>query len=286
MKKCISNISCREKKILLFEKNGYQIMDCIRCNRRFAVIRHPDTHLSLVYSDEYFFEGKDGYPNYLAEKDILFKSGIRYANIINKFTRPGKVLDVGCAAGFILKGFESKGWEAFGIEPNKTMANYGKNELHLNIQTGSIETYNTANTFDLITLIQVIGHLYDIDASLRNISRLTNQNGLVLVESWNMNSIIARIFGKKWHEYSPPSVINWFSNKSLINLFKENGFEKVDSGFPVKKIVLKHAFSLIEKDRPKNNLIKYLFNYLISTMGNMVIYYPPVDVKWYLFRKI
>jgi len=33
-----------------------------------------------------------------------------------------KVLDIGCAAGFILKGFEDSGWICRGIEPNETMA--------------------------------------------------------------------------------------------------------------------------------------------------------------------
>lgn len=286
MVKCNSNLACTEDKFLLFSKNGYPIEDCKTCARRFAVIRDSLTHLSKVYSDEYFFEGKDGYPNYLEEKKILINYGIHYAKLIGKYTKPGKVLDVGCAAGFILKGFESLGWKGYGIDPNETMINYGKDELSLNIWKGSLETYKTENKFDLITMIQVIGHFYNVDKALENISLLSTQNGLVLVESWNMNSLVASIFGKHWHEYSPPSVINWFSDTSLEKLFNDYGFVKVDSGFPAKRINLNHALSLLEKNSPNIFFKKSLIAFLSKIVGKLVINYPPVDLKWYLFRKV
>jgi SAM-dependent methyltransferase len=283
---CNSTIGCSEEKRILFIKDGYPIEDCKSCVRRFAVIRDGETHLSKVYSDEYFFDGKDGYPNYLDEKEILFNYGIHYAKKIAPYKKPGEILDVGCAAGFILKGFESMGWKGFGIEPNETMANYGKNELNLNIDSGSIETYTSENKFDLITMIQVIGHFYDVDKAMENISRLSDKNGLVLVESWNMGSLIARILGKNWHEYSPPSVINWFSDNSLITLFDKYGFEIIDSGFPAKRINLKHAISLLEKNTPNIFFKKKILGFLSQSIGKLVINYPPVDLKWYLFRKV
>ncbi|MEI9958244.1 MAG: class I SAM-dependent methyltransferase [Ferruginibacter sp.] len=110
------------------------------------------THLEETYSDGYFFDGKEGYPNYLEEKDLLYKSGIKYTKVMSKYMKPGKVLDVGCAAGFILKAFEERGWQCYGIEPNETMAAYGRTTLNLNIKTGGMETFNPDEKFDLIKL--------------------------------------------------------------------------------------------------------------------------------------
>ncbi len=135
-KTCASILNCSEKKNILFTKNGYEIFECEKCSQRFSEIKDSKNHVSKVYSDEYFFEGKAGYPNYLDEKDILYNYGLEYAKIISKFVTPGKVLNVGCAAGFILKGFVNSGWQAKGIEPNDTMASYGRNELKLNIRLG------------------------------------------------------------------------------------------------------------------------------------------------------
>jgi len=158
-KTCISYISCQEQKKLLFEKKGYPILECTTCGHRFIEIPDHEHHLSTIYSDDYFFEGKDGYPNYLNKENILYKQGLRYAKLIARYTTPGKVLDIGSAAGFILKGFRDSVWICHGIEPNETMASFGRNNLNMDIKTGTIEALETDERFDLINMIQVIGHV-------------------------------------------------------------------------------------------------------------------------------
>jgi len=286
MKTCISIYDCPQEKVLLFTKNGYDVVECKACGHRFSKPDAIETHLHNVYSDSYFFEGKDGYPNYLDEKDILIKHGDRYAKIVSNYINvPGSLLDVGCAAGFILKGFKQNGWQCYGIEPNKTMAAYGKTELDVDIQVGSLESVDMDKTFDLITLIQVIGHFQDIDKALKNANKLLNPGGYVLVESWNRDSLMSKLMGKNWHEYSPPSVIHWFSDKTLINLFKFHGFTFIAKGLPLKQINLKHAISLVDGKTPNFALKHKLINGLEKSIGNLKVIYPPVDLKWYIFQK-
>src|SRR5690242_8051506 len=120
MNNCVNT----HKEEVLFKKNGYSIIACKNCAYRFTKVDDGKTHINKVYSDGYFFEGKTGYPNYLKGKDLLYKYGRSYAAIVSKFLKPGKILDAGCAAGFILKGFIESGWKGTGIEPNNTMASY------------------------------------------------------------------------------------------------------------------------------------------------------------------
>jgi len=283
---CDSFLTCEEDKKLFMTKNGYQINECITCGHRFIKIEQAENHVNKVYSDDYFFAGKDGYPNYLEEKDILYAYGKRYAKIIAKHIKPGRILDAGCAAGFILKGFQDSGWQCHGIEPNDTMAGYGRKELGLDITTGSLENFIAAEQFDLINMIQVIGHFYDVDKVMQNISGLLKPEGLVLIESWNMKSIVARILGKNWHEHCPPSVVNWFSEKTLTQLLNYYGFQLIDKGYPSKKINLKHALSLLEDKLPKFIFKRNFISLLNNSVGKLTLIYPPVDVKWYLFKKI
>jgi SAM-dependent methyltransferase len=285
-KECASFLECTQQKKTLFTKKGFLIKECTTCGHRFTDIKNRENHLSETYSDGYFFEGKDGYPNYLEEKEMLYRSGVKFTKILTKYTKPGKVLDVGCAAGFILKAFENAGWECYGIEPNETMASYGRNELKLNITTGGMETYNVNQKFDLINLIEVIGSLYDLDKSMHNVSELCTKGGLVLVESWDMQCLAARFFGANWHEYCPPSVTNWFSDKTLNQLFNYYGFKIIAKGRPSKKINLKHGLAIIAENSSKSSLKKRAFNFLSRTLGDKAIPYPPIDVKWYLFKKL
>jgi 2-polyprenyl-3-methyl-5-hydroxy-6-metoxy-1,4-benzoquinol methylase len=284
-KTCSSIINCSEPKYVVFEKKGFQITECKQCGHRFLPIEDFKNHLSDNYSDDYFFGGGDGYPNYLDQKDILAGYGKRYAGIVAKYRRPGKMLDVGSAAGFILKGFQQSGWECNGVEPNDRVAEYGRKELGLNIVTGGLETFQTTEKFDLVTMIQVIGHFYDIDTAMKNITELTKKDGLILIESWNRNSIIAKILGKGWHEYSPPSVVHWFSDKTLIQLLNSYGFGLIAKGYPAKKINIHHALSFYQTKLSDSSIQKKLLRIIDKMMGKINVIYPPVDVKWYLFQK-
>jgi 2-polyprenyl-3-methyl-5-hydroxy-6-metoxy-1,4-benzoquinol methylase len=284
-KTCESFLTCKEDKKLFMTKNGYQIKQCLKCRHRFTLIENTNGHTDKVYSDDYFFAGKDGYPNYLEEKEILYAHGIKYAKIIAKYCKPGRILDTGCAAGFILKGFQDSGWECHGIEPNDTMASYGRKELNLNIITGSLENFNSNQRFDLINMIQVIGHFYDVDKVMQNVTNLLKPGGLLLIESWDMKSFVAIVLGKQWHEYSPPSVVNWFSEDTLTQLMNYYGFQLVKKGYPAKKINLKHALSLMEEKLPKFIFKLKLMKWMSNSLGKRTLIYPPVDIKWYLFKK-
>jgi SAM-dependent methyltransferase len=165
------------------------------------------------------------------------------------------------------------------------MAAYGRNNLNMNIVTGSLETFESDSQYDVISLIQVIGHFYDLDAALNNVYKLLKPGGLVLIESWNRSRLVARWFGKKWHEYSPPSVINWFSDTSISNLFAQHGFGFVAKGLPKKQINLKHAFTLIESKFPAFPGKQKIFTFFANQLGKFTVYYPSVDINWYLFRK-
>ncbi|MBS1575424.1 MAG: class I SAM-dependent methyltransferase [Bacteroidetes bacterium] len=284
-KNCSSVLDCAEEKTDLFTKKGYLIKECTTCGHRFTDIKDIEKHLSESFSDDYFFEGKEGYPNYLEERDMLYKSGVKFTKVIAKYMKPGRVLDVGCAAGFILKAFKDAGWEAYGVEPNDTMASYGRNELGLDIRTGGMETFNSDQKFDLINLIEVIGSLYDLDKAMQNVRDLCKQEGLVLVESWDMKCLAAKFFGPNWHEYCPPSVVHWYSDNTLKQLFNYYGFELIAKGRPSKRINLKHGLAIIAENSSKSKLKKKFFSFLSRILGNVPVPYPPVDVKWYLFKK-
>jgi 2-polyprenyl-3-methyl-5-hydroxy-6-metoxy-1,4-benzoquinol methylase len=286
MKTCNSIAECQEEKNKIFIVNGHKILECIKCEHRFTCTQNIEAHLKNVYSDKYFFGGKDGYTNYLEREKILVRQGIRYANIISKYVDvPGTVLVVGCASGFVLKGFNESGWSCNGIDPNLTMVNYGVKELGLNLEIGNLESFKSNKKYDLITLIQVVGHFHDIDKAIKNAYKLLNPNGLILVESWNYNSIFTKVLGKYWHEYNPPSVIHWFSHKTLINFFNFYNFKLVKAGLPLKQIKLNHAVSLIGTKVPKSRFMKKLSRVVDKALGKLTIIYPPIDIKWYLFQK-
>jgi 2-polyprenyl-3-methyl-5-hydroxy-6-metoxy-1,4-benzoquinol methylase len=170
----------------------------------------------------------------------------------------GTLVDVGAAAGFIMKGFENRGWKVTGVEPNSTMALYGKEKLGLDIRVSTIEDGERNMEVDLVLLIQVLAHLYNLDRSMDSIKTILKHGGYLLIETWDKDSFTARLLGKHWHEFSPPSTLNYFSKKTMDLLMEKHGFVKVASGRPGKKIHSRHAKSLLSHKLKGSNVFKWI----------------------------
>ena len=269
---------CQSEAKFAFATKGFPLQDCLKCGHRFAEISADESHVSNIYDDSYFNGGDAGYSDYFAEGEMLRKRGQMYAKKVEKFAKAGKMLDVGAAAGFILQGFTDEDWEGIGLEPNASMAKFGQAKLNLDIRQGSLETFKTNEKFDLISMIQVVAHFYEPRAAFETAAKLLKDDGLLLIETWNRESISAKIFGKNWHEYSPPSVLQWFSINGLTEFLKDFGFEKISHGRPSKTISGEHAKSLLQYRLGNNFLLK-----LIPSKINFP--YPSEDLFWALYRK-
>ncbi|MEP6903181.1 MAG: class I SAM-dependent methyltransferase [Actinomycetota bacterium] len=270
---------CQSESKFAFDAKGFALRDCVKCNHRFAEIAANENHVAEIYGDSYFSVGGAGYSDYLAEGEMLKRRGRMYAKKLAKFSAAkGKVLDVGAAAGFILQGFIENGWQGIGLEPNANVAATGREKFGLNISVGSLESFKTDEKFDLILMIQVVAHFYAPAGAFQKAFDLLNENGFLLIETWNRESISANIFGKNWHEYSPPSVLQWFSRNGLTRFLKDSGFEKIAHGRPPKKISGAHAKSLLKYRLGNNFLLK-----LIPDKLNFP--YPSEDLFWAIYRK-
>lgn len=270
---------------LKFVKNEYDVLHCLSCDHLFTGFMPGAKEVDQIYSDDYFFKGGAGYEDYTLEKDMLIKRGEYYAEKVGRWVTPGTVLDVGAAAGFILKGFENRGWHGMGVEPNRSMTEYGKNEIGVNIKSGTIETVEFEKKFDLVILIQVVAHIYDLHNSMKRINGFLKPGGHVLIETWNKDSLTARIFGSNWHEYSPPGTLNYFSKKTLNQLMLGHDFTKVAEGTPKKSIHSKHAKSLIKHKLLESKGLKWLAGITSLIPTNLILPYPSEDLFWALYKK-
>jgi SAM-dependent methyltransferase len=262
-------------------RTEFHVRECRPCGHRFAELAPQADHVSGVYADSYFFGGGAGYPDYLREGRILRAHGSQYARRIRPYASPGSMLDIGAAAGFLCDGFRSEGWCTEGLEPNETMAAYGRNELKLCLRTGTLEQLENTRTFDLVSMIQVVAHFTDLRRAFTRAADATRNGGFWLIETWNNRSMTARLFGPHWHEYNPPSVLHYFSKRSLTLLAAQFGFHPVASGRPPKRILWEHVRSIL------SHQMKAAWFDRVSRVipDTTVIPYPSEDLFWILLQK-
>jgi len=279
---------CSTSSSNLFAKHGYAILQCPTCHHQFVDLEITESHVQTVYDDSYFHGGGAGYPNYLAEAKLLRDHGNRYAKLIHKYMDTGSMLDIGASAGFILQGFLDFGWRGEGLEPNAQMVSYACRNLGLSVKAGSLENIDvndSSDRYDLISMIQVIPHFFDLKKALSNADKLTNPNGYWLIETWNRNSFTAKMFGQNWHEYSPPSVLHWFSPQDLEELVAQYGFYKVAVGRPAKWINGAHVKSLVRYKTGQSHFSGLISKLLEIIPDHLAIPYPAEDLFWILFQK-
>lgn len=276
---------CGQSSRRLFCKDGYWLRDCQGCGHRFVEFTPASHHTAQIYGDDYFQGGGAGYPNYLAEAHLLRQQGRRYARLMQRYTQPGTVLDVGAAAGLILQGFVDQGWQGSGVEPNPRMAQYARSCLGLDMCTGSLEQLQPDQQYDLVAMIQVIAHFYDLRQAMQSADAFTRPGGYWLIETWNRTSWTARILRSHWHEYSPPSVLHWFSPQGVRALAAQFGYRPLAWGRPQKFINGAHAKSLLRYKLGRSAIASLIYQPFALIPDHLTLPYPAEDLFWMLLRK-
>ena len=274
-------VVCGGEGARLFKAGQYWIRECPPCRHRFAECEVGPDHTRSLYSDEYFTGGGAGYRNYLLEAGTLIAQGRRYGRLLAKFHQPGSLLDVGCAAGFLAEGLRQTGWFPMGVEPNAAMATLAESRFGFHVINAPLEDASLeASSLDAVTLVQVLPHLTNLSEAMRCIARSLRPGGLCLVETWDYQSVTARLFGRRWHEYSPPTVLQYFSRSSLAAFGASFGLVALKSGRANKGICGDHVRSLLEHKAGPG--VARLFSWLPDSAS---IPYPGDDAFWSVFRK-
>ena len=275
---------CQGPMLRLFIRHGYWISGCVDCGHRAAEIKPSADHVSRIYADNYFYGGGAGYADYASEAKLLRAHGRRYADLLSRYMPPGKVLDVGAAGGFVLEGLMEKGWTGAALEPNACMAASARQRLGIDVWNTTLEEFRSPQQFDLIIMIQVIAHFVRPQDALAAATAVTRPGGFWLIETWDRDSWMARLFGKRWHEYSPPSVLHWFSKPGLRQLAGQFGFRDLAHGRPAKRLNAGHAKSLLEYKLRRGKLGKLVAPALRLVPDDLSLPYPSFDLFWSLFQ--
>ena len=153
----------------------------------------------------------------------------RAANLLERYRKSGRLLDVGTGFGFFVTEMKNKGWEAAGVEISQKALEYARNVLGLTILPGPLEKVGFPNNhFDAVTAFYVIEHLPFPMAFFRECYRILKPGGLLLLRYPHTTPIknFLRFLGIKNHLYDLPAHLCDFSPKIIQECLEKVGFEK------------------------------------------------------------
>ncbi len=187
---------------------------------------------------------------------------------ICKHIDSGRVLDVGCACGQFLSIFDPKKWDRHGLDIEKESAEFAKRKYGIPVEVGSLFEIKFKGKFDLIILRGVIEHISEPITFIRKCKELLKPDGLLYITATPAGDSFAfNVYRNKWHLFTPPEHIHFFTVKLLNNKLEKMGLRLLDHHYQYQETPYadyEKDFEKIQKD------IIYLYTGEKSKVKNSV----------------
>lgn len=228
------------------------IVRCLKCG---LVYINPQERIKKIY---FMYRNMED-ESYLREENGRRQAARIVLKKISRYISQGKILDIGCATGFLLDEAQKQNWEAYGIELSRWAVNFARDKLHLDIFEGTLKKARFPyNYFDAVVMLDSIEHLTNPLETFKEIRRILKPNGILCVSTPDIDSFLSRILGARWWGIKH-SHLYYFSKRTLTKMLGVAGFSviKYDSHIRVFSI---DYWSLRLKNY--STLLYKLFNFI------------------------
>jgi len=138
-----------------------------------------------------------------------------------------RLLDVGCSRGLFVEAAVGLGFQAEGVEPAPHVAAAAR-AAGLNVHTGLLDAQGfPGESFDAVTLFEVVEHLKDPGSLLRECCRVLKPGGIILLSTGNAMSWTVTAMGARWDYFQialDGGHISFFNPESIRRLAENSGF--------------------------------------------------------------
>jgi len=216
----------------MHENSGF--FDIYECNNCGLFTTHPRlsrNQMTLYYPENYIcylpaIEDESNWFSFINRWLGLRKR----VNLIHKISgNIGRILDIGCATGILLSGMQKKGWDCFGVEPDKNAAIYAEKRFGFSIINGYLEDTNFPdNYFDVVTIMDVLEHVQDPKTFIKEIRRILKTDGFLIATLPNSSAWERYIFGPYWIGWDVPRHYRTFNNENIKIFLSRLGFSNIN----------------------------------------------------------
>jgi SAM-dependent methyltransferase len=208
--------------------NGFPIVRCSACGFMFAIVP-PDCDLAAVYADDAYWNGgcEYGYPDYeqawLDARRLLLSRLDRLQRIM----KPGRMLEIGSAAGYFLREASFRDWQVFGVELSPMMRKRCQQLVGCQVFGSLPEAAAREMGFDCVAMFEVIEHLDEPLDFMREVRAVMSPGAMLVLSTPNFDAPAALHEPPGFHWFSPPAHVCYFTPTTLRCCMQQAGFEAI-----------------------------------------------------------
>ena len=215
-----------------FGDEVFSLCRCAQCGLIYLNPRPTPEEIKKYYPEDYEAFYDLGAASPMRQWHLLRSLNAQLDFVEAHIPSRGRLLDVGCATGNFLHVAQTRGWEVAGIEINPRAAEFANQRYGVQVFTEPLE--HTAallpdNSFDVITLWDVLEHLPSPRTAMQHIHRLLAPSGVVVFSIPNLRSFDRYIFGSTWIGWDTPRHFTLFGPQTLNTLLELTGFAATDA---------------------------------------------------------
>lgn len=234
----------KEKHGKVSQKHGWQNVDC--CPVCFSPERSKEfskfeiaivccKECTLRYTAQIPVSTNDVYSNkdYLPSAIEIYMKNVSYRKTRFGKERMGlisqligdvqgkRLLDIGCGTGWFLEVAKESGFDVYGQELGKELAQWASERLGNVIYNKPASKISTMTTFDVITMFDLLEHVPSPLQLILDCKNLLNKSGIIVVFTPNFDSLSIHVMKEHSNLIVPAEHLTYFNKKSVEFLAKK-----------------------------------------------------------------
>jgi 2-polyprenyl-3-methyl-5-hydroxy-6-metoxy-1,4-benzoquinol methylase len=214
-------LECKDNTV---SRETFQIVQCNSCGFKFTNPRPEEEQLGKYYKSEDYVSHsntKKGFIN-STYQSVRKYTLLKKLQLISKYYKTGKILDIGCGTGEFLNTCKNAKWNTIGIEPDDDAREMAIQNFRLDVRREEELKDLDDESFDIISMWHVLEHVPNLNERVEGLKRLIKPKGIIIIAVPNCDSLDARLYKEEWAAYDVPRHLYHFTPQDIEALFRKH----------------------------------------------------------------